>query len=280
MGKLLFYKLQASGNDFVLIESKAKKTSSYYKKLANKLCQSKIGIGADGLLVIEPSRKHDYKMRIFNRDGSEAEMCGNGARCCVLWSYFAKKKKRVSFDTAAGVINGEVVSASKSDLTGQVSVKMTDPVNMRQEMPLKVLDHKMHVQFLNTGVPHTVIFVQGLEKIDVYGIGRAIRCHKKFAPAGTNVNFVEVVNEGRINLRTYERGVEAETLACGTGTVASAILSRFKIGVVKPQNKVDVKTQSGEILRVYFCDNKGRVNDVWLQGKASIVFKGEVIVKN
>ncbi len=280
MSKISFYKLQASGNDFVLIESKAKKPSSYLKKLANKLCQDKTGIGADGLLVIEPSKKHDYKMRIFNRDGSEAEMCGNGARCCVLWSYFAKRKKKVSFDTVAGIIKGEVVSASKSDFTGQVSIKMTDPFNMRQEMPLKVLNHKMHVQFLNTGVPHTVVFVQGLEKIDVDVIGRAVRRHKKFAPAGTNVNFVEVINEGRINLRTYERGVEAETLACGTGTVASAILSRFKIGAVRPKNKVDVKTQSGEILKVYFCDNKGRLSDVWLQGKAGIVFKGEVVVKN
>ena len=280
MGKIPFYKLQASGNDFVLIESKGKKSASYFKKLAEKLCEPKTGIGADGLLVIEPSKKANFKMRIFNRDGSEAEMCGNGARCCVLWSYFVKKKKKVKFDTVAGILNGEVISSSKADLAGQVALKMTDPVNMRQEMPLTVLAHKMHVQFLNTGVPHTVVFVQGLDKINVDDIGQAIRFHRKFSPAGTNVNFVEVINENRINLRTYERGVEAETLACGTGTVASAILSRFKIGKVKPKNKVDVKTQSGEILKVYFRDKKGCICDVWLQGKSSIVFKGEIIVKN
>jgi len=271
-----FYKVQASGNDFILIDQR-KESKLNYKKFAANLCQRKLGIGADGLLVIEPSRRAEFKMRIFNADGSEAEMCGNGARCVGLWAELmkrGKKKGEVNFDTIAGILCAKISGLKK--YSGNVSLKMTEPINIKLDISLKILGRTLKINFINTGVPHTVVFVEGLDKIDVAGIGEAIRFHSKFRPAGTNVNFVEVKGPGSILLRTYERGVEAETLACGTGAVASAIISTLKLDTLKLNNKVMVLTKSGEELSVYFKRYKDKVGDVWLQGKADLVYQGKL----
>ncbi len=268
MAKLEFCKLQASGNDFILIDRILDSGSSTldYKKIAKKYCQRKMGIGADGLLVIEPSRKADFRMRIFNADGSEAEMCGNGARCAALW----RNLERVKFETKAGLIESNLKKS------GAVSIKVTDPFGLKLDLPLKVLGRRLKVNFVNTGVPHAVIFVEGLEKIDVGNIGRAVRFHHKFSPAGANANFVEVLNKDFIKIRTYERGVEAETLACGTGVVASAITANCRLQAVSYKGKVKVLTRGGETLRVHFNRNGDKIKDVWLQGKAHRVYKGEL----
>ncbi len=262
MKKIGFYKLEASGNDFILLDQrrKSKGRSLDYKNFAKKYCQRKLGIGADGLLVIEPSRKAAFKMRIFNADGSEAEMCGNGARAVGLWA----RKRFLSFETKAGIIESELSE-------NNVKIKVTNPFGLKRNVPIKVLGRNLKVNFINTGVPHLVILVESLEKIDVDNIGRAVRFHKKFQPAGANVNFVEVEKKDFIRIRTYERGVEAETLACGTGTVASAI-------VATRQNKIKVKTKSGEILKVYSSFKGNKINNVWLEGRVSCLYKGELII--
>jgi diaminopimelate epimerase len=158
----------------------------------------------------------------------------------------------------------------------KIKIKLTDPKALKLEIPIKVSGRALRVNFINTGVPHTVIFVEGLDKIDVKALGRQIRFHKKFAPAGTNVNFVEMINKNSIRLRTYERGVEDETLACGTGSVASALIASYMLQA--PGSKImDVHTRSGEILKVYFKEGENKFTDVWLEGKARIVFKGEFI---
>ena len=276
--KIEFYKLQASGNDFILFDNskgKSKANSAFYKKFAKKHCSRKLGIGADGVLVIESSKKADFKMRIFNVDGSEAEMCGNGARCVGLWAFLAKGKKNVKFDTKAGLIEAKVKGKGNSSV---VKIKISAPSGLKIDLPLKVSRRKIKVNFVNTGVPHVVIFVQGLEKIDVDKIGREVRFHKQFKPAGANVNFVEIKGKNSLAVRTYERGVEAETLACGTGSLASAVVSYFKLNPRVKQKKAisfSVSTKSKDILKVTF-DLLNKVSNVWLEGEAYLVYKGEI----
>jgi len=276
--KIEFYKLQASGNDFILLDNskgKSKVSSALYEKFTKKYCSRKLGIGADGVLVIESSKKADFKMRIFNADGSEAQMCGNGARCVGLWASLAKGKKNVKFDTEAGLIEAKVKGKGNS---AAVKIKTSTPFGLKIDLPLKVSRRKIKVNFVNTGVPHAVIFVQGLEKIDVDKIGREVRFHKQFKPAGTNVNFVEIKGKNSLAVRTYERGVEAETLACGTGSLASAIISYFKLNPRVKQKKaisLSVSTKSKDILKVTF-DLLNKVSNVWLEGEAYLVYKGEI----
>jgi len=270
MKRIQFTKMVASGNDFVVID---KKLTGNLRALAKALCDRKFGIGADGLLLLNKTKHTDLCMRILNADGSEAEMCGNGARCAALFS--GKRKGKIL--TQAGVINTEI-SASN------VKIQLTAPKEIKLDIPLKVsVANEVHeangrlikVNFINTGVPHVVIFVNGIANINVASIGRSIRYHAKFAPGGTNVNFVEVKGNDLICIRTYERGAEDETLACGTGSAAAALVFALKnnsAGMVK------VKTQSGEILKVYFKKDKNKFHDVWLQGSAKIVYKGEYYV--
>ncbi|MBU1112730.1 MAG: diaminopimelate epimerase [Candidatus Omnitrophica bacterium] len=266
-----FYKLQASGNDFILIDNrKLKITSGRLKAIARNYCRRKLSIGADGLLVIEPSKKALFKMRIFNVDGSEAQMCGNGARCSAFWyALKGKPAKNIRFETKAGIIESRVGQES-------VTIKLSDPKNIRLQMPINVLGRKIKVDFINSGVPHAVIFVEGLAKIKVEAIGRAVRFHKSFKPSGTNVDFVELLSAETIALRTYERGVEAETLACGTGSVAAAIISVAKLKL--NSRKINVLTRGGEILKVYFDKQGQKFTKVWLEGKANLVYKGGIYV--
>jgi len=238
--------------------------------LAKKICDRKHGIGADGLLVLEKSKKADIKMRIFNADGSEAEMCGNGARCVALYmsqqSIVHSPQKRIKIDTKAGVIESEVSG-------NNVKIKLTKPKDLKLNLPLKVNNRVLKVNFINTGVPHTVIFAQGLDKIDIFNLGRRIRYHKRFAPEGTNVDFVEVLGNTFIKVRTYERGVEDETLACGTGAVASALLTAYSLQLTA-YNKINVQTKGAEVLRVYFDRINNNFENIWLEGKVNIVCKG------
>jgi len=261
MTKIKFTKMVASGNDFVVIDKQPK---GNLFALAKTLCDRKFGIGADGMLLLGSAKKADLCMRIFNADGSEAEMCGNGARCAALFS----GKKKAKMLTLAGLINLQVSGC-------QVRIQLTDPKEIKLDIPLEVNGRSIKVNFVNTGVPHAVIFVEGLETIDVDGIGRLIRRHAQFSPAGTNVNFVEPGENNLIRIRTYERGVEAETLACGTGSTASAIIFALKNNV---DHLVKVKTQSTEILKVYFDRQDEGFKNVWLEGSARIVYKGEYYV--
>jgi diaminopimelate epimerase len=239
-------------------------------------------VGADGLLLLEKSRKADIKMRIFNPDGTEAEMCGNGARCIALYAKHQKPNTRhqISIETKAGIID--------SELNGDnAKIKLTNPKHIKLDIPIKINNRALKVNFIDTGVPHTVIFVEGIDKIDVFNMGRQIRYHKRFMPKGANVDFVEVLTDRSIKVRTYERGVEDETLACGTGAVASALITSHKASAkrsaasskgTKPQSqeseKLNVLTKSGEVLKVYFDKLDSKFRNVWLEGRTKIVYKG------
>lgn len=268
-----FYKLSASGNDFILIDSlRTALTPAYLRRFAVRYCERKTGIGADGLLVIEKARKADFRMRIFNPDGTEAGMCGNGARCSALWFFIKKSGKRLlHFETKAGMIEAQRVK-------DRIRIKMTPPANMEMGIMLDAAAERVRADFVNTGVPHAVIAVSDIEKADLVKTARAIRYHKHFAPAGTNVDFVQHLGGNRIAVRTYERGVEGETLACGTGSVASAVISleRFSAGAAKNKGRIDVLVRSGERLSVYFEREKAVLKNVWLEGGASLIFQGEL----
>ncbi len=279
MPNIEFTKMAASGNDFIIVSRLAAESLNQLKGIAMKMCQRKYGIGADGVLLLGKSRIADIKMRIFNADGSEAEMCGNGARCAALYSARrqgarGKGHREISIETKAGIIESKVSG-------NNVKIKLTDPKNIKLDIPIKINNHLLRVNFINTGVPHTVIFVEGLEKIDVVGLGKQIRYNKRFAPKGTNVDFVEVLNNNSIKVRTYERGVEDETLACGTGAAASALIFSTLYSPVLSEAegllstyKINVFTKSSEILKVYFNKIGSGFEDIWLEGKVKIVYKG------
>lgn len=259
MKKIKFTKMVASGNDFVVVENLTANLSA----LARKLCERRFGIGADGLLILGPSSKADLRMRIFNADGSEAKMCGNGSRCVA----YLLAKKKSSIETGAGIIEARVDH-------DRVRVKLTDPRGIKLGLALRVGSRVIRADFINTGVPHAVIFVEGLEALDLGSIGALVRRHPRFYPQGANADFVEVLGSRRIKIRTYERGVEAETPACGTGSAASALIFSLKSGCA---NMVEVLTESGELLKVYFKRKGLLFSDVWLEGKAKIVYKGEYL---
>jgi len=279
MKKIIFYKTVASGNDFVLIDNRKARLNNQTGKiadLARNICQRKTGVGADGLLFLEKAKKADLRMRIFNADGSEAEMCGNGARSTAAYlSCIAKlKKKKLKINTVAGQIQAEV----KKDLA---KIKITHPKDINFDIPVDIEPRPVKASYIDTGVPHVVIFVEGLDTINVRTIGRAIRYHRKFSPRGTNVNFVEVLKDNLIKVRTYERGVENETLACGTGSVASSIITFLKFVDRKKKRgtfKMRVLTLSTDVLNVYFDYDFNKINNVWLEGKVKFLYKGEYYV--
>ena len=264
--EISFHKMVASGNDFIVIDNRR-----YLLKnpavLTRELCAQHVSVGADGVLLIENSRKADFKMRILNSDGSEADACGNGFRCIALYAH--KKMRmpaRFRFESGAGLVEAQVKGA-------RVCVELVKPSQFQGKAELNVLGNRLHYSFINTGVPHTVIFVEALDKIDVNGLGRAVRNHERFRPKGTNVNFVEVQGRNEIEVRTYERGVEGETLACGTGSTASALISCL-LDYARPP--VRVKTKSGEILTVNFIKQGPKIDKVTLEGSARFVYEGKL----
>ena len=268
-----FTKMVASGNDFVVIDNLAgnyQMPSPKWAGPARKICDRKYGAGADGLLILEESVNADVRMRIFNPDGSEAEMCGNGARCCAkYYSYNLStvSGKEIRIETKSGVLEAAVSGDT-------VKLKMSNPHSIKLNLRLPVASCQLPVNFINTGVPHAVIFVDDLEKADVYKLGKAIRNSKAFAPLGTNVDFVKVLGKDGIRVRTYERGVEAETLACGTGCVASAIIYALQRDV--KFCTINVRTRSGEVLKVSFDKKGGGFTNVFLEGPAKIVYTGSL----
>ncbi|MFN3598574.1 MAG: diaminopimelate epimerase [Aquificaceae bacterium] len=268
-----FTKLQGSGNDFILIDNRDHRVEDFLQRLRLDikdfvvgLCKLHRGIGADGLILIEEpeNRENHFKWRFFNADGSVAEMCGNGSRCAVRFAYEKGiVDQEVRFETLAGVIRAWVLEDGK-----RVKVQLTKPYGYR-EVELGVDDNLISGSFINTGVPHFVAVVENLNKVDVKKLGRAIRFHKEFEPKGTNVNFIEPISTKALKIRTYERGVEAETLACGTGATASALVAYIK-GLVK-EKPIEVYTKGGELLRIDFDHN---MEEVFLEGGVCKVFEG------
>ena len=268
MNPIKFSKMSGSGNDFVIIDNRRHILDGIdLSKFITAVCRRKISVGADGLILIEPSDKADFRWRFYNSDGSRAEMCGNGARCAARFAYVnGIAGKNLTFETDAGIVSGQI----NADRT---KVKMPDPKDLRLDYSIELADGPLTVSSINTGVPHVVIMHDDIEKVDVFGVGREIRRHEAYAPAGTNVNFICQQGPGKLAIRTYERGVEDETLACGTGSIASALISAVKLGWTSPINLV---TRSQESLTIHFAQNSGIFDDVYLEGDARIIYTAQL----
>ncbi|MFH1868755.1 MAG: diaminopimelate epimerase [Candidatus Omnitrophota bacterium] len=276
MKSLKFTKMVATGNDFIVIDNSSSHIAyrishiAYrISHIAKRLCDRKTGIGADGLLLLEKSKAADFKMRILNPDGSEPDMCGNGSRCAAL---YAKLKRMVSskmaIETRAGILSAKVIGKS-------VKINMTEPKGLKTDIIIKLSNKSYKLNYINTGVPHAIYFVGNIDKVDVFNLGRKIRQHNVFMPDGANVDFIQIKGRNSIFMRTYERGVEDETLACGTGAVASAIVTSVMKGYNSP---VKVYTRGG-VLNIYFnSDRKNKISNVFLEGEAREVFTGEIKV--
>lgn len=266
MEELPFVKMSGSGNDFILIDNRSRLLEeSDLTGFITAICRRRLSVGADGVILIEGSETADFRWRFFNADGSSAEMCGNGARCAARFACLAGIcGTQVRFETEAGRVEARVEGV-------RVKVKMTNPQDLELDIPIHLASGALIGSRINTGVPHVVVLGAGVADIDVAGLGREIRFHQRFSPAGTNASFICPEFPGAIAIRTYERGVEAETLACGTGAVAGALVAACKLGLASP---VRVRTAGGESLTVYFEVDGGLFSDVFLEGDARLIYKG------
>jgi diaminopimelate epimerase len=264
-----FFKMSGSGNDFILMDNREGMLKSIMdvKAFVQAICRRKVSVGADGVIIVEHSNRADFRWRFFNADGSEVEMCGNGGRCVARFAFLnGIAGERMSFETVAGLIDAEV----RGD---DVKLRLTEPQVLQLNRAVALQDEVLTVDSLNTGVPHVVAFVEDLESFDVFRYGRALRYHEAFQPAGTNANFVTVTDSHSLSVRTYERGVEDETLACGTGSVASALAAAARGQVDSP---VDVQVRSGEILKIHFEKIDGKFRNVYLEGRVRVVYEGQL----
>ena len=234
---------------------------------AQRVCRRRVSVGADGLILIERSEKADFKWRFFNSDGSEAEMCGNGGRCAARFAWLKGiAGPSLTFETLAGILSAQVDGR-------RVKLELTRPSDPKLDETAVIEGKQQIFSTINTGVPHAVIFSENLEGMEILRIGRTIRFHPYFSPSGTNVNFVRLETGPQLSIRTYERGVEDETLACGTGAVASALIAAFK-GLVR--SPVSIKTKGGEVLLVHFEIEAEKVKKVFLEGDVHIIYEAEM----
>jgi diaminopimelate epimerase len=260
--------MSGSGNDFILIDNRDGILSGrQLDSFARKICRRKVSVGADGLIVIEPSDKAAFQWQFFNSDGSRADMCGNGGRCAAMFAYhLGIAQKKLTFETTVGIISAQVEGR-------EVRIGLTPPSEIKTDIEVMVEGETLVLHSINTGVPHIIKFEDRPAEVDVRSLGRKIRFHPAFQPAGTNVDFVRIKDEKEIEVRTYERGVEDETLACGTGAVASAIIASLKSGMKSP---VRVTTSGGEVLTVFFERRGNAFESVLLEGAVRIIYRGEL----
>jgi len=257
---LTFAKYQGTGNDFIIIDNRKNILNPGDSKRIKQLCDRRFGIGADGLMMLYDHKEVDFEMKYFNSDGYEGTMCGNGGRCVVMFAEKIKLiKQNARFKTNDGVHTAEITDTT-------VRLRMNDVKAIR-----KFGDN----YFVDTGSPHYITFRKNIDIIDVFNEGRKLRNNQQFKPHGTNVNFAEIQRNG-ISVRTYERGVENETMSCGTGAVAAAIVSVFS-GQIDSDN-VPVKTRGGILNVSFFRTNKGDFSDIVLEGPAAFVFEGKINV--
>lgn len=264
-----FTKMSGTGNDFIVIDHRNSFLSpEEASSFASLVCRRKFSAGADGLILIENSDSVNFKWQFFNADGSQAEMCGNGARCAARYAFTKNiAPENMRFSTTAGIIEAEMVGDG-------VKIKLTRPENLQMNQVIMVRDNELTVHSVNTGVPHAVVFTDDISNVPVMEWGRVIRSHELFMPAGTNVNFVQVTGPNQLHVRTYERGVEGETMACGTGAVASAIISSLSAKVESP---TAIVTTGGEILIIHFSKAiEGSIDEVFLEGPAHFVYEGQM----
>jgi diaminopimelate epimerase len=259
--------MDGAGNDFVMIDNRSGDVCLNPEQIV-RICDRHHGVGADGILLLEKATDGaDFRMRYYNRDGGEAEMCGNGARCFARYAHkIAATPKKLSFETPAGVIGAEL----HDEL---VTLRLNDPSDLQLNIALRIADKNRTVHFINSGVPHVVVPVSQIDEVDVRQDGAAIRRHEMFLPKGANVNFIEKRQGKRIAVRTYERGVENETLACGTGVVASALIFAATENSSGP---ISVLVRGGDELTVAFEKDGSEFRNVTLTGPAEFVFEGTI----
>ncbi len=254
-----FWKMHGAGNDFILADDRALAFPVQDSARIVRLCDRRRGIGSDGLLLIQPSATADFRMRFFNPDGSEADLCGNGARCIARLAHeIGAAPADMRIETAAGTVRAEILPAG-------VRLHLPPPKDERLNLSIERNRASLPLHFVNSGVPHAVCLVDDLAAVDVAGLGAFIRRHALFAPAGTNADFIQIADPDALRIRTYERGVEAETLACGTGIVAAAWIA-IKLGLVRAP--VRVTTVGGDVLEV-------GLSPLTLAGPAEHSFRGE-----
>lgn len=253
---LPFYKYQGTGNDFVMIDNRDLHFNQDNAKLINRLCDRRFGVGADGLILLNPSDTYDFTMVYYNADGNESTMCGNGGRCLVAFAHdIGVIKSQTTFDAVDGLHNATIKD-------GLVDLQMIDVTD------ITINDD---YAFLNTGSPHHVQLVENIGEFDVFNQGKSIRYGAPYFKEGTNVNFAEAIDSNTFRVRTYERGVEDETLACGTGVTAVAI-AMFEQNITQ-SNQIKLFVEGGE-LEVSFQKNKNTYEQVFLKGPAKYVFQG------
>lgn len=263
-----FTKMNGAGNDFVLIDNRQGSIRLNPEQIV-RICHRQRGVGADGVMLLVPPRtgKADWAWDFYNNDGSTAEMCGNGARCFARFvQREAGTNGRFTFETGAGIISASFDGE-------RVKINLTEPKDLRLNQEVQLASGRATIHSLNTGVPHAVLFVPDADQAMVQNLGAEIRYHEHFKPRGTNVNFVQLLGQQSIRVRTYERGVEGETLACGTGVTASALIAARLHGFGSP---VKVRVQGGDLLEVSFRTEGDAFNDVHLTGPADFVFDGQI----
>lgn len=262
-----FSKYAGSGNDFILIDDRLEQFPSADRAYIASLCHRQRGIGADGLILLQLSKKADFRMRIFNADGGEAEMCGNGIRCLMKFIRdLGNLGVRYRIETMKNILQVE-------EKNGFVHVEMAQPIDIQWDMNIELAEGRLVVQSLNTGVPHVVIFVDNVNDSKWMGLAPAIRRHSSFGWAGTNVNFTSIDTSGIVHVRTYERGVEGETLACGTGATATALAAARKLNLPSP---VRVMPLSQEPLEISFSWEGELPVQVSMAGPANYIFSGTI----
>ena len=268
MEPIEFWKMNGTGNDFILIDNRdgAVKPQDM-SRLVARSCRRRESVGADGVIFVTDSKDYDFGWRFFNADGGEAEMCGNGGRCVSRFAFLKGiAGSEMTFETRVGPISAQVEGR-------MVKVLMPKPENEMMDVDLEFMPGWRSCDFVNTGVPHVVVQVTDLENHGVMEQGRKIRYHSRFSPEGTNANFMTVTGPHELAVRTYERGVEDETLACGTGAIASALMASRRGMVTSP---VKVHTRGGEVLTIYLNSegfDVGTGGRVWLQGNTSVIYK-------
>ena len=256
--KIKFQKYQGTGNDFIIINNNRLSFPNKNKDLIKHLCDRKFGIGSDGLILINPSAKTDFEMLYFNSDGNLGSMCGNGARCSVK---FAQNQKIIKSNTIFNACDGNHNATINKDLI-TLSMKSVDKI--------KTFNNDL---FLDTGSPHYIRFVENIEGFNVYNEGKLIRNSSEFKDEGVNVNFVQIISENEFSVRTFERGVEDETLSCGTGVTAVA-LAMFHLKKTNSK-KLKIKTRGGE-LTVEFNNSENGYSEIYLTGSVKMIFSGEI----